>query len=72
MSGEHPSDGIGTDEQPPKRKRNNFIRLGIKYGQAYTWSRTRKGEWAVAQSPTMKTSITISRLKKRAYESKLD
>ncbi|MFB9058137.1 hypothetical protein ACFFU9_15440 [Mariniflexile ostreae] len=32
-----------------ERKRKNLIRLGIEAGQAYAWSRTRKGGWAVAQ-----------------------
>jgi hypothetical protein len=32
-------------------------------GQAYTWSRTRKGGWAVAQSPILKTTITKSRIR---------
>lgn len=35
----------------PDRKRKNLIRLGISNGQAYAWSRTRMGGWAVAQSP---------------------
>ncbi len=41
-------------------------------GQAYAWSRTRMGGWAVAQSPILKTTITIPRLKKRGYESMMD
>ena len=56
----------------PERKRKNFVRLGIEQGQAYAWSRTRMGGWAVAQSPMLKTTITISRLKRRGYESMLD
>ncbi|KAA3643735.1 MAG: group II intron reverse transcriptase/maturase, partial [Bacteroidetes bacterium] len=42
-------------------------RLGIPQGQAYAWSRTRMGGWAVAQSPILGTTITIERLKKRGY-----
>ncbi len=36
-------------EKKPDRKRKNLIRLGIPQGQAYAWSRTRMGGWAVAQ-----------------------
>jgi RNA-directed DNA polymerase len=56
----------------PERKRKNLIRLGVKQGQAYSWSRTRMGGWAVAQSPILGTTITISRLKQRGYVSLLD
>lgn len=63
---------IWHDWKKPERKRKNFIRLGIEKGQAYAWSRTRMGGWAVAQSPMLKTTITISRLKRRGYESMLD
>lgn len=55
-----------------ERKRKNFIRLGIEKGQAYAWSRTRLGGWAVAQSPLLGTTITISRLKRKGYESMID
>ena len=55
-----------------ERKRKNLIRLGIPQGQAYAWSRTRMGGWAVAQSPIMVTTITLKRLMKRGYESMLD
>ena len=55
------------DWKKPERKRKNFIRLGIEKGQAYAWSRTRMGSWAVAQSPMLKTTLTISRLKHRGY-----
>ncbi len=56
----------------PERKRKNFIRLGIEHCQAYQWSRTRMGGWAVAQSPILRTTITVDRLKKRGYCSLLD
>ena len=46
-----------------ERKRKNLIRLGIEQGQAYAWSRTRMGGWAVAQSPILGTTITLSRLR---------
>lgn len=51
----------------PERKRKNLIRLGIKPDQAYAWSRTRMGGWAVAQSPILNTTITVQRLMKRGY-----
>lgn len=56
----------------PERKRKNLIRLGINTDDAYAWSRTRKGGWAVAQSPILNTTITKSRLKKRGYYSLLE
>ena len=62
---------IWHDWKRPERKRKNLITLGIKHGQAYAWSRTRKGGWAVAQSPIMGTTITLSRLRKKGYESML-
>ena len=55
-----------------ERKRKNLIRLGVAKGQAYAWSRTRMGGWAVAQSPILGTTITVSRLRRRGYESMLD
>jgi group II intron reverse transcriptase/maturase len=51
----------------PERKRKNLIRLGIPQGQAYAWSRTRMGGWAVAQSPILGTTITKERLEKRGF-----
>lgn len=56
----------------PERKRKNLIRLGVDYSHAYAWSRTRKGGWAVAQSPILGTTITISRLRKRGYVAMLE
>lgn len=56
----------------PERKRKNLIRLGVDQDHAYAWSRTRKGGWAVAQSPILVTTITLERLAKRGYESMLD
>ena len=55
-----------------ERKRKNFIRLGIEQGQAYAWSRSRMGGWAIAQSPILGTTITLDRLNKRGYISSLD
>jgi hypothetical protein len=62
---------IWTDWKKPDRKRKNLIRLGVPYGQAYAWSRTRMGGWAVAQSPILITTITLERLRKRGYISML-
>lgn len=53
----------------PNKKMRSLIRLGIDQGQAYSWSRTRMGGWAVAQSPILNTTITLDRLKKRGYVS---
>ena len=53
-------------------KRKNLIRLGVPYGTAYAFSRTRKGGWAIAQSPILGTTITLARLRKRGYVSMYD
>ncbi len=55
----------------PNKKKRSLIRLGIESGQAYAWSRTRMGGWAVAQSPILGTTITIDRLKMIGYVSLL-
>ncbi len=62
---------IWHDWKKPERKRKNLIRLGVKPDMAYQWSRTRMGGWAVAQSPILGTTLTISRLVKRGYEAML-
>jgi len=51
----------------PEKKRRSLIRLGIEPQQAYQWSRSRMGGWAIAQSPILGTTITVERLKKRGY-----
>jgi hypothetical protein len=56
----------------PNKKRRSLIRLGVEPGMAYAWSRSRLGGWAIAQSPILGTTITVSRLKRRGYESLLD
>lgn len=56
----------------PERKRKNLIRLGIDQDQAYAWSRTRMGGWAVAQSPILRTTITVNRLKRKGYVSLIE
>ncbi|HXH99169.1 MAG TPA: group II intron maturase-specific domain-containing protein [Sphingobacteriaceae bacterium] len=63
---------IWHDWKKPERKRKNLIRLGVDPDHAYAWSRTRKGGWAVAQSPILGTTITLKRLAKRGYQSMLD
>lgn len=63
---------IWHDWKKPERKRKNLIRLGVDQQHAYWWSRTRKGGWAVAQSPILGTTITLERLRKRGYESMLE
>lgn len=56
----------------PERKRKNLIRLGVSQEQAYQWSRSRMGGWAIAQSPILGTTITVERLRKRGYVSMLE
>jgi len=55
-----------------ERKRKNLLRLGADPHHAYVRSRTRKGGWAIAQSPILGTTITLERLRKRGYEAMLD
>jgi len=50
-----------------ERRRKNLIRLGVEPDQAYAWSRSNMGGWAIAQSPILGTTITVERLKKRGY-----
>ena len=54
-----------------KKKQVNWERFGIERDHICQWSRTRKGGWAVAQSPILTTTITLERLRKRNYESML-
>ena len=63
---------IWKDWKKPERKRKNLMRLGVDFHHAYAWSRTRKGGWAVAQSPILITTITLKRLSQRGYESMLE
>jgi group II intron reverse transcriptase/maturase len=46
--------------------------LVVEQVQAYAWSRSRMGGWAIAQSPILGTTITLDRLKKRGYVALLD
>ncbi|MDN5215785.1 hypothetical protein QQ020_27150 [Fulvivirgaceae bacterium BMA12] len=63
---------IWHDWKKLERKRKNLIRLGVPQAQTYARSRTRMGGWAVAQSPILGTTITLSRLRRKGYESMLD
>lgn len=56
----------------PEKRRKSFIRLGVNPDDAYAWSRSRKGGWAIAQSPIMVTTITLQRLRQRGYISLLE
>lgn len=51
-----------------ERIRKNLIRLGVNPENAFAWSRSRMGGWAIAQSPILGTTITINRLITRGYE----
>ena len=53
----------------PNKRMRSFIRLGVPKGQAYAWSRSRMGGWAIAQSPMMRTTVTIKRLQLKGYVS---
>ncbi len=53
----------------PNKRMRSFIRLGVPRGQAYAWSRSRMGGWAIAQSPMMRTTVTIKRLQLKGYVS---
>jgi len=63
---------IWHDWKKPERKRKNLIQLGVEQGLAFAWSRSRMGSWAIAQSPILGTTITISRLKRKGYLSMAD
>lgn len=63
---------IWHDWKKPERRRKNLIRLGVPSGKAYAFSRSRKGGWAIAQSPIMNSTVTVERLKRRKYEPLLD
>ena len=63
---------IWHDWKKPERRRKNLMRLGVDHQHAYAFSRTRKGGWAVAQSPILTTTITVKRLQQRGYEPMLD
>jgi len=51
----------------PNKRMRSLIRLGVPHGRAYSWSRSRMGGWAIAQSPIMGTTVTVERLEMRGY-----
>lgn len=55
----------------PERRRKNLLRLGASERDSRRWSFSRKGGWAIAQSPILQTTITNERLKQRGYEAML-
>lgn len=59
---------IWTHWKKPERKRKNLRRLGVNSRDAFRWSRSRLGGWAIAQSPILNTTLTVARLVKRGYE----
>ena len=59
---------FGTTGKNPRGKEKNRIRLGVDQDYTYAWSLTRKGGWAIAQSPILGTTITLQRLKKRGRQ----
>jgi RNA-directed DNA polymerase len=63
---------IWHDWKKPQRRRKNLMRLGVDFDNACSWSRTRMGGWAAAQSPILLTTITLVRFAKRGYQSMLD
>lgn len=56
----------------PNKRMRSFIRLGKSKGEAYAWSRSRMGGWTIAQSPIMRTTVTIARLQRKGYVSFLE
>jgi RNA-directed DNA polymerase len=56
----------------PERKRKSLMRLGVNPEDAYAWSRTRMGGWRDAQSPILKTTIILARMKKLGYIAMLE
>jgi group II intron reverse transcriptase/maturase len=53
----------------PQRRYINLVRLGIPKRDARRFAHSRKGGWAVAQSPIMLVPVTLQRLEQRGYES---
>ena len=51
----------------PNKRMRAYIRMGVWWGRAYSWSRSRMGGWAQACSPMMQTTVTLARLKRRGY-----
>ncbi|MCD8330901.1 MAG: group II intron reverse transcriptase/maturase, partial [Oscillospiraceae bacterium] len=51
----------------PKTKVANLQKLGIPAWQAYQWGNSRKGYWAIADSPILTRSITDEKLARAGY-----
>ncbi len=49
------------------RRMRAYRQMGVPQGKSYAWSRSRMGGWAVAQSPMMRTTVTLSRLRRIGY-----
>ncbi len=60
---------IWKDWKKPNKRMRSYIRLGVKSGLAYAWSRSRMGGWAIAQSPIMVTTVTLRHLQQKGYSS---
>jgi len=56
----------------PNRRMRAYRQMGVQPGIAYAWSRSRMGGWRVAQSPMMRTTVTLDRLKRAGYISFTD
>jgi retron-type reverse transcriptase len=61
--------GIWYNWKKPKHRCKSLIRMGVKPDIARKWSHTHMGSWATARSPILTTTITMSRLRRRGYES---
>ena len=66
-SARDPGEGEWLEEAWEKAQKPNQAG-GVDQDHAFAWSRTRKGGWAVAQSPILNTTITLSRLKRKGYD----
>jgi RNA-directed DNA polymerase len=52
---------------PCIKKGSKANTVGVPLRDAYAWSRSRMGGWAIAQSLILGTTITKARLVKRVY-----
>ncbi|GIZ09857.1 hypothetical protein FUMI01_25830 [Flavobacterium sp. UMI-01] len=46
--------------------------MGVDQDHAYAFSPSRKGGWAIAQSPILGSTITLKRLRQKGYQSLTD
>ncbi len=53
----------------PNRRKRAYTQMGVEQGIVYSWSRSRMGGWAIAQSPMMRTTVTLKRLQRIGYKS---